>query len=684
MSIDELGRGLVNESRKVRRRQRERQERYEQMAAIAQITLPIGAKIIEDGLMQKAQDFFQSEEVLNLKRQQDRAIRHQAETYAVEEAIAASGGDGWGFFHDQVRPIVEERIAVETTDEQEGLTLDGARRLNPEWERLVAEETKKLTGERFEAHQKALTAAEKVVSSEEFDAELARQLKPTTPTSIVDSVGRRISTLFGGASTEERQQVALNSIRNHYFATDAKALAEFNEEYRSTGNVRNAVDWAELVTNTSLADYERKTVTIDRVNSFREVVRTNAEGNIVKDIVPLTIETDIYDTGARGEQRFIVGETALSQDITEDEHGARVRRISTQFNLVEHPNRMLTGNGLAAWREHLRTDENLKRENGDQILPNTVRTVKEYNAMLDNFNTWLNENENYLKPDSITLAMRQSSVDAWMRSTDFLEKSDNLDRTNYWSLRETEEYRLAERYYYESLTPQGATVTKPDEYDDKYLPAIIAGEEFHGTYAALSEGDDLDGTINKGLRDGTITVESEKPDTPSGSDELTQVGYIPGSLSDPAVIDANRAAIPDGEPASLIALREELEALPEPLNRELSVMSPTARQKEENLREKKSELEDKINNWEEYQVDLIEKLEEKITEAKEGNFRSLYFDRTTGLGGIPGPNTVSNYERYVQGLKDELEQFRKFNQSETDTNNFVEPTPSLLVSADPK
>ena len=161
MSIDELGRGLVNESRKVRRRQRKRQERYEQRAALAQIALPIGARIIEDGLMQKAQGFFQSEEVLNLKRQQDRAIRHQAETYAVEEAIAASGGDGWGFFPDQVRPIVEESIAAKTSDKQEGLTLDGARRLNPDWERLVAEETKKLTGERFEAHQKALTAAEK-------------------------------------------------------------------------------------------------------------------------------------------------------------------------------------------------------------------------------------------------------------------------------------------------------------------------------------------------------------------------------------------------------------------------------------------------------------------------------------------------------------------------------------------
>ena len=640
MSIDELGRGLVNESRKVRRRQRERQERYEQMAAIAQITLPIGAKIIEDGLMQKAQDFFQSEEVLNLKRQQDRAIRHQAETYAVEEAIAASGGDGWGFFHDQVRPIVEESIAAKTSDKQEGLTLDGARRLNPEWERLVAEETKKLTGERFEAHQKALTAAEKVVSSEEFDAELARQLKPTTPTSIVDSVGRRISTLFGGASTEERQQVALNSIRNHYLATDAKALAEFNEEYRSTGNVRNAVDWAELVTNTSLADYERKTVTIDRVNSFREVVRTNAEGNIVKDIVPLTIETDIYDTGARGEQRFIVGETALSQDITEDEHGARVRRISTQFNLVEHPNRMLTGNGLAAWREHLRTDENLKRENGDQILPNTVRTVKEYNAMLDNFNTWLNENENYLKPDSITLAMRQSSVDAWMRSTDFLEKSDNLDRTNYWSLRETEEYRLAERYYYESLTPQGATVTKPDEYDDKYLPAIIAGEEFHGTYAALSEGDDLDGTINKGLRDGTITVESEKPDTSSGSGQTIGASVTRGSPDDP----------PPEEPASLVALREELETAPETGRRQMG----------REMGRTKSKVQTEIDNWEETTKDKIAKVEEAIAAHADGNWRVMesIIPDIVPRGGVP----IVTTKKVLEDLKAELEQYTLYNQ----------------------
>ena len=80
-----------------------------------------------------------------------------------------------------------------------------------------------------------------------------------------------------------------------------------------------------------------------------------------------------------------------------------------------------------------------------------------------------------------------------------------------------------------------------------------------------------------------------------------------------------------------------------------------------------------------YQVDLIERLEEKVTAAEEGSIAGLYFGTE-----VPGPNTIPNYKKHIQSLKEELEQFRKFNQSETDTNNLVEPTPSLLASTDPK
>ena len=67
--IDDLGTRLVKESQDRRDQIRRRQERYEKRAAIASLVIPLGAKIIEDGLIQKSQDFFNSENVLNLTRE---------------------------------------------------------------------------------------------------------------------------------------------------------------------------------------------------------------------------------------------------------------------------------------------------------------------------------------------------------------------------------------------------------------------------------------------------------------------------------------------------------------------------------------------------------------------------------------------------------------------------------------
>ena len=56
--IDDLGKRLVKESQDRRDQIRRRQERYEKKAAIASLIVPVGAKIIEDGLIRKSQDFF--------------------------------------------------------------------------------------------------------------------------------------------------------------------------------------------------------------------------------------------------------------------------------------------------------------------------------------------------------------------------------------------------------------------------------------------------------------------------------------------------------------------------------------------------------------------------------------------------------------------------------------------------
>ena len=75
--IDDLGKRLVKDSQDRRDKMRRRQERYEKKTAIASLVLPIGAKIIEDRLTQKAQDFFNQEEVLNLKKSPPEKIKNE-------------------------------------------------------------------------------------------------------------------------------------------------------------------------------------------------------------------------------------------------------------------------------------------------------------------------------------------------------------------------------------------------------------------------------------------------------------------------------------------------------------------------------------------------------------------------------------------------------------------------------
>ena len=77
MSIEDLGKQLVKDGRARRDQMRRRQERYERRAGIARIAVPIAGRIIEDNLQQKAQDFFNSENVLNLNRQHTKAVREE-------------------------------------------------------------------------------------------------------------------------------------------------------------------------------------------------------------------------------------------------------------------------------------------------------------------------------------------------------------------------------------------------------------------------------------------------------------------------------------------------------------------------------------------------------------------------------------------------------------------------------
>ena len=157
--IDVLGKRLVKESQDRRDQIRRRQERYEKRAAIASLVLPLGAKIIEDGLIQKAQDFFNSENVLNLKREHTKALREQTTLFSLRDTISQSGDSDYDYFYNQIEPTVSGGIDEITGVGQEGIHVKTGEKVNPEWQQTVAAETAKLARERTDSYQEALAAS---------------------------------------------------------------------------------------------------------------------------------------------------------------------------------------------------------------------------------------------------------------------------------------------------------------------------------------------------------------------------------------------------------------------------------------------------------------------------------------------------------------------------------------------
>ena len=343
MSIEELGKGLVKEGRARRDKMRRRQECYDRKVAMASIAVPLAGGIIKDNLQQKAQDFFNSEEVMNLKRQHDKAIRGTSTVFAQRDAISASPLNDYDYFYAQYKPIVEAGIDDETTAQQEGLHSQTGEKINPVWRDLVATETKKLADARTQEYRTALSAAEKVVSSEQFDSMLVNKIKDTTPQNIVDSVGRRISTLFGGSSTEERQRMALTSVRNHYFSTDAESFTTFNNKYEQTGNIREAINFAELTKD--MADYEPELVYEDKQATHMK----DRDGNLVR-----VTETRNFDSLGRQRESTYVYDTEIpgldQGGLSDAQEESLLRSLTGRFSITKNPQDVLSTEGMNAFR----------------------------------------------------------------------------------------------------------------------------------------------------------------------------------------------------------------------------------------------------------------------------------------------------------------------------------------------
>jgi hypothetical protein len=335
---------------------------------------------------------------------------------------------------------------------------------------------KKASGELADAkalqYRTSLGAAEGVVSGEQFDAMMVNKLKGVTPQNIVDSVGRKISTIFGGTSTEERQRMALNDIRNHHFSESAAALSAFNKEYEKTRSIRGALDYADIVT-----EIEEYTPRLKEEVPGTQII-TKRDG----EIVTLNWTQKIFADGTKGDIVYQSPENipGLGAVMTKAEERAEVEAAKRNFP-VGVMGRRLVGDEVFYDEfvdKHLVAVDLQKSDGSGRLLPSSnVDNLEDYNLLLNEWNSWFSDNrDRIINPNEQALAEELLRVGVGLanENDDLRQLRDDLNAEGLGEFIDNPDYRTVFDHF-----------TKVQKGDVKAGEGIDAGILLQ--YAALAE-----------------------------------------------------------------------------------------------------------------------------------------------------------------------------------------------------
>tara|TARA_Y100000592_G_scaffold39045_1_gene61979 strand:- start:7609 stop:9669 length:2061 start_codon:yes stop_codon:yes gene_type:complete len=686
MSIDELGTRLVREGRRRRDRQRKRQERFQTRAAIAQIAVPVAGRIIEDNLQQKAQDFFNSEQVLNLNRQFNKASVNGSVYINNEQKIQASGGNAENYFADQNFAAAKTQLMDTLTEEQIG----GPQQLNMREIDIRARAiARDMAVEQAREHREGLEIALNLGTKEEFDSELARRLKPTTPTSIVDSIGRWVGTKFGGKSTTERQLDAIDDFKRSYQFTSTEQMNSAIKEFQETNNWRSAfAKAAEEGGSAQASEYWRNKINeLETMPDYKMPSKTvfdsytTAKGE--RKVGGYTVDLDMNGQPIAGTMQPITPVVLANDPEAERLYNVQVANtLRSSFDPTGTDVRnILTNKGFDLFKTKVREN---KREDGTSISAEDFQGFDEHRTIIKTFQQFIDDNRgdsSIITPDRLN-QLEAMVVDARLKSDYMQGLYDEFDRTDVLSLQATnpEEY-AASRAYYEKIEANPNSEEPEPDFFEKYEAAVSAEIEVEraetramrvGRYELpeeLTEEIDLP-TIDPDKTGFENPLDLTSPDVKIGTDE--DVTPSPEVIS-VATEEEETTPVETPElpplPASYVALQEEYNNAPE-----------TGRGRAGNVGRTKSKIRKELEEWEETTKEKISRLETAIEDHARGAFNR--FDDVLGdivpRVGVP----IETTKKVLETLKAELMQFEEYQRFQE--GQFTSPilNNSILAGAD--
>jgi ribosomal protein S8E len=393
MAIEEFGRSLLSQVHEQRRRQRKKRESYEKKAAIASVVVPVGVRAIENVIQSKAANFLASEQMMARKNKVENAIEIGDFYEDQERKIQTSNLPGIQYFVSDITPKWEALAGREIPEELQG---KGA------YDAIVNKQVLELATREYEKHQQGLALARRMGSVEDYQTLSALNTKDVRPTNIIDLVGRQVSTVFGGKSTQEREQDAIAAIENSNIFTTAESLNTLRETYDRTKSLSASYSYAQFIENIRGVDksqfapqLEQEFLTIgNKIYTRSKEMTWNADA-------------EMWETSY---VKSPDGKPVITEikDLTDPND--KLRANQAVFNFGTQPRLHLNTDGISAWHNKIKEYNDAHKEDDDYLPlnPNLYadgeKGIEQYGLLAGIFQDVIKEPEN-VKTDRDTFLL---------------------------------------------------------------------------------------------------------------------------------------------------------------------------------------------------------------------------------------------------------------------------------------
>lgn len=366
MAIEEFGKSLLSNVREQNRKRARQERRRADRDVFTKILTGVAGDVAGRFLTNKANNFLQNESVLNSQVLFKNASAGRDQLQAVQTKIdSTANGDYLQYFTNQIKPVFEENYKNQADLDEIGTQA---------YDAYISEQVKTLATERAEKFKLAYEASQNIKSTDQFNTLLAREVKNSNPTSIIDATTNYVTNLISGKSRKDRDQEAIKAIAKN--DTNRERVLTLLKEFEATQNLVHSKEYSSLV--------HPKT---DPAERFQEVTESNAQ--TVGDTMVI-VETKVLKDrfGKLPDKPVSTKAEPLFEGTQEDKDAKLLKTLTTGFNFSEKPQTLLTPEAF----------RNFTREVSEKVgTPvTTIKTLDQYAAVAEIFNSFVTT-ENNLK-----------------------------------------------------------------------------------------------------------------------------------------------------------------------------------------------------------------------------------------------------------------------------------------------